>query len=430
MSLENKLFTHPFQKIVTNKNGDLLFALIKDTFQVYSLTNDFQKIFEFKDSLPQIIEKETETTKVDDDGKTIKKKKKKSSNYQPNKHQLENYEFLRAISLSKDEQQVYIISDFEKSVIIFNITYGEKEIKFDFFKKQSFPKRPNCLTSFEENLYIGDKFGDVYHIKNNDASVIKPEEMKPILGHVGLLTNVEHLQDESGKNYLLSVDRDEHLKLSHLPQSFILNKFIFGHKEFISTLVVLDSYLISAGGDDFIMVSNWKTGEVLDKYNYLDLIKDDDIVEKIHNALPRFQKEGQDTIREFCISQLFHNTKDNKIIAIIEGVSKIFVFDFENGKLVLNKTTKIDDTILSVANGPESEEASLIYNTNNQSETGNLIGFVKSDYTCNNEKTKAFNNALQSQNNEFKDFVVTNEDFDLCPIYFNHNLRKHADVFP
>lgn len=419
--------THPFQKIVTNKEGNLLFALIKDTFQVYSLNSDYKKLFEFKDTLVQVEEQESEETKTDKDGKTIKKKKKKVTNYQPNKHQLENYEFLRAIYLSKDERQVYIISDFEKSVIIFNVSY-ENEIKFDFLKKQPFPKRPNCLTSFAEDLYIGDKFGDIYHINGSNFNVIKPEEMKPIVGHVGLLTNVEHLKDENDKQYLLSVDRDEHLKISHLPQSYILNKFIYGHKEFISAILVHGSYLFSAGGDDFIMVSNWKTGEVLDKFYYRDLIKDEDIIEKIHFALPRFQKEGKDTIKEFCISQLFYNNKDNKIIGIIEGVAKIFVFDFKDNKLVLSSQIKVEDVILSVAVGPE--DGSLIYNTDNQSPTGNLVGFVAKDYSFDVVKTAEFNKAIKLQNDDFKNFVVTNEEFDMCPIYYNHTLRKHADVFP
>lgn len=45
------MLKHPVQKLATNNKGDLLYTLVKDTFQVYQVSsNEITKIFEYKDT--------------------------------------------------------------------------------------------------------------------------------------------------------------------------------------------------------------------------------------------------------------------------------------------------------------------------------------------------------------------------------------------
>ena len=90
------------------------------------------------------------------------------------------------------------------------------------------------------------------------------------LGHVSLLTDVicAVVPSISGvpRNYILTADRDEHIRVSRgLPQAHIIENFCLGHTQFISKLCLVPSHprlLISGGGDDFLLLWDWLTGQV------------------------------------------------------------------------------------------------------------------------------------------------------------------------
>ncbi|BAE57938.1 guanine-N(7)--methyltransferase subunit trm82 [Aspergillus flavus] len=184
------------------------------------------------------------------------------------------------------------------------------------------PKRPCsiALTDDGNTILCGDKFGDVYslpllpgnepyvapklpnrpkvpsatpltvHSKRNLESLEQQlrysqknstEEKNSLnfqhqllLGHVSLLTDVAFVtvpqDDNFGKkrSYILTGDRDEHIRVSRYPQAHIIEGYCLGHTAFVTKLCIpqyAPGYLISGGGDDYLLVWKWSEGRILQK---------------------------------------------------------------------------------------------------------------------------------------------------------------------
>lgn len=98
-----------------------------------------------------------------------------------------------------------------------------------------------------------------------------------LLGHVSMLTQVITGHDSDGRTYILSADRDEHIRVSRgPPHAHIIESFCQGHAEFVSRLSIPPAYpnlLISGGGDEDIFLWNWKKGELLARTTLLQYVR-------------------------------------------------------------------------------------------------------------------------------------------------------------
>lgn len=98
-------------------------------------------------------------------------------------------------------------------------------------------------------------------------------EHQLLLGHVSLLTDVVCVYidgyHENPRTYILSSDRDEHIRVSRgIPQAHIVEGYCLGHTEFVSKLCSLPDdpqFLLSGGGDDYLLLWEWLHGIVLQK---------------------------------------------------------------------------------------------------------------------------------------------------------------------
>ena len=105
-------------------------------------------------------------------------------------------------------------------------------------------------------------------------------EHKYLLGHVSLLTDVKCVNlvspSQKPRNYIITSDRDEHIRVSRGgPQAHIIDGYCLGHTEFITKLCVPPVYshlLISGGGDDYLILWNWHTGEKLQQLGLKSLV--------------------------------------------------------------------------------------------------------------------------------------------------------------
>lgn len=188
------------------------------------------------------------------------------------------------------------------------------------------PKRPSALalTPDGQTILCGDKFGDAYslplfpgeyvrrvedsratkiaatnrtvhsqrnlhsleqqriHAEKTAEKAAKGEdsvdntardfEHQLILGHVSLLTDLISVSLPTGgsnRSYILTADRDEHIRVSRgVPQSHVIEKYCLGHTAFINKLCVpswAPQYLISGGGDNFLLLWKWSEGQPLQK---------------------------------------------------------------------------------------------------------------------------------------------------------------------
>ena len=187
------------------------------------------------------------------------------------------------------------------------------------------PKRPSAivLVDGDNTILYGDKFGDVYslplipekavvapveaptpsvpkpfkpsastltvHTKKNLRSLeqqlqtvtSKTEKVSPsfehrlLLGHVSMLTALalvsfpDEPQSNGQRRYILTADRDEHIRVSRgPPQAFIIHGYCLGHTSFVSKLCVpqwAPKILISGGGDNFILVWDWMQNRIIQR---------------------------------------------------------------------------------------------------------------------------------------------------------------------
>jgi tRNA (guanine-N(7)-)-methyltransferase subunit TRM82 len=114
--------------------------------------------------------------------------------------------------------------------------------------------------------------------KQGNRPTEKPEptfEYKLLLGHVSMLTDLALVSLE-GRNYILTADRDEHIRVSRgIPQAHIIEGFCLGHTEFISRLCIPKDradVLISGGGDDELYVWDWVKGVLISKADLRNLV--------------------------------------------------------------------------------------------------------------------------------------------------------------
>jgi tRNA (guanine-N(7)-)-methyltransferase subunit TRM82 len=182
------------------------------------------------------------------------------------------------------------------------------------------------LTPDQSMLLVGDKFGDVYslpllvstevpastaapatetptpkfqtsaseltvHTKGNREALRQQREQKALpkkkegltfehkllLGHVSLLTDLvitEVTVEGKKRQYILTADRDEHIRVSRGPsQAYVIENYCLGHKKFVSKLCIFpwDTNLLVAGsGETSLKVFHWRTGRLVDEMSFHD----------------------------------------------------------------------------------------------------------------------------------------------------------------
>ncbi|PWW77730.1 hypothetical protein C7212DRAFT_90045, partial [Tuber magnatum] len=94
---------------------------------------------------------------------------------------------------------------------------------------------------------------------------------KLLLGHVSMLTDLLSVttttaQEGQKRKYIITADRDEHIRVSRYPQSWVIEGFCLGHTAFVSKLLVprwAPQEVLSGGGDAWLGRWRWADGKCL-----------------------------------------------------------------------------------------------------------------------------------------------------------------------
>ncbi|XP_042350839.1 tRNA (guanine-N(7)-)-methyltransferase non-catalytic subunit wdr4 isoform X2 [Plectropomus leopardus] len=119
----------------------------------------------------------------------------------------------------------------------------------------------------EEELIATDKSGDVYSF-----SVVEPQregELK--MGHLSMLLALSMSTDDK---YIITADRDEKIRVSHLRSPYNIQSFCLGHQQFVSALLVPPGHphwLLSGSGDGTMKLWEYESGTKLQSWDLKDL---------------------------------------------------------------------------------------------------------------------------------------------------------------
>ncbi|KAH3681571.1 hypothetical protein WICPIJ_007445 [Wickerhamomyces pijperi] len=384
---------HPFQSIITNKEGDLLFTATKNELQVFELktgerVGHWVDVFDSTELLREKITKEQQrqlkaneekaaaeakakaallteeeatatpepTTTTTTEEPT--KKKRKSNNSEPKVPTPGSgaptiYNYIRQIKLSNDETKLVVITDSDKAAVVFQLNYDNNDNNvLELLKRQPFPKRPNAITTSNDDteIIMGDKFGDVYKFAIADPEIKTfVGETDPLLGHVSMLTGVALAKNQLNQDVIITTDRDEHIRISQYPQASIIDKFLFGHESFISSVLIPNfdkSLLISGGGDEFICLWNWYEGKELDRFQLGEMIQP--YLSDLHLAPSKFQNESGD-LKEYCVAKIVELTQINSVAVLIESTNVVLVLKITDSyKLELDQVIQFDSPVTDI----------------------------------------------------------------------------------
>ncbi|KAI0200066.1 hypothetical protein F4808DRAFT_176469 [Astrocystis sublimbata] len=149
-----------------------------------------------------------------------------------------------------------------------------------------------------------------------------------LLGHVSLLTSVCTAHDAQGRPYIITADRDEHIRVSRgMPQAHVTEAFCLGHQAFVNALCNHPSrpdILVSGGGDNELFVWNWLAGQLLCTV---------DLLVHVRKIVPDATKLA--VVKLVAIP----TTEALSVVATCERVPALFVFRLEPDNTLSHRET-------------------------------------------------------------------------------------------
>ncbi|EPQ56592.1 WD40 repeat-like protein [Gloeophyllum trabeum ATCC 11539] len=156
--------------------------------------------------------------------------------------------------------------------------------------ERELPKKPTEVrfTKDGQTILTADKFGDIFSYPLHPGSETAPTQSsnrpkfvshdnpsggKLILGHTSLLTTFLLTKDEK---YIVTADRDEHIRVSWYPQGYNIESYCLGHEKFVSALHIptkSPSKLISGGGDPSLKLWDWYEGRLQTEIRILERVE-------------------------------------------------------------------------------------------------------------------------------------------------------------
>lgn len=419
--------SYPLQCSVSNSGGTLLFFVVKSTILAFKQQKgEFEKAGRWTDTLFEIDSQENGVKKLKSNkGEAVQKA---DSPAVGSAFSLQ----IRNLTLTSDESKLIACADSDKSVLVFDIDCDSKDC-LKLVKRQQFPKRPNAIAIGDDGdtITIADKFGDVHQMSISGQASAIGEESQPILGHVSMLTDIMMVKDSAGHRFIITSDRDEHIKISHYPQCFIVDKWLFGHKQFISSMCCPSwnsNLMFSAGGDDSIYAWDWKKGSKLSEFNYSELIKP--YLTNAHLAAERFQNEEKNVI-EYAVSKVVTSSTAHCLAFFVEATKCIVLLDVcpDTGSLSFKQTIEFPNNVVSLS---QANDEFIVTLDTQSSANGRLVEFATREadtglFKVNIPKCEALEKVLAAAL-EDQDQLGSSAT-DLYPLYNTISLKKHGEHY-
>ncbi|KKY16095.1 putative trna methyltransferase [Phaeomoniella chlamydospora] len=392
--------------------------------------------------------------------------------------------YVSHLTASKDGNHVIAITSDDKCVRVFML---HDDGKLHELSQRCMPKRPCALalTPDERTILVGDKFGDVYalplhpgakpfkkpsqsapipfkpsataltvHTKGN-LNALRQQQLQKlsakiktgpdfehqlIIGHVSLLTDLLAVNlpftDSDDRGYILTSDRDEHIRVSRgIPQSHVIETYCLNHRDFVSKLCVLPwqpDFLVAGSGEPALKCYSWPTGKIL--YNAFGT---GDELEVLLEARPWLKSQTPLDTRTLKVAvsgiwtmQFFaakyeasdHGQGSGFVIVSMEGISALFVYlKTFNKPLCHHSTIRLPANALDVATIPDQRSIIVSLDTVH---APNSVRFGRSD---SQGQPPSFM-ALTYSSQPAKRHVEGHGDFDFPPPIIRWHDSPHLIV--
>ncbi|XP_072940072.1 tRNA (guanine-N(7)-)-methyltransferase non-catalytic subunit wuho [Epargyreus clarus] len=218
--------------------------------------------------------------------------------------------------ISSDNKYLAVITSTSKQLKIYNLSILKEE------RVIVLPRSASKIRFTIDNtqILVADKTGDglIYNILTEDSGT-------QLLGHLSLLLNI--LQTSDGK-YIITADRDEKIRVTCYPKTYIIHSYCLGHKEFVNHLELLphdERYLISTSGDGTIKFWNYEKGALCYTIDtYID-VNDESLKEEFKKYM---DGEGIEVdhlpIVHFTVMKISESC--SLIAASVHLVNKVFIY--------------------------------------------------------------------------------------------------------
>lgn len=171
-----------------------------------------------------------------------------------------------------------------------------------------------------------------------------------VLGHVSMLLSLltvtfpaDHpLAAGKEKTWIITSDRDEHIRITRYPQTFVIEGFCLGHAQFVKTMLTPSwdlTTLISGGGDEYLLVWDWRQRRAIQKVDLVAPVqavlgsdvkiyipKSAAVKEKQTEEEAAAEEEKGQGAFKFAVSGLWEVPGVRGILVGIESVPALFLF--------------------------------------------------------------------------------------------------------
>lgn len=414
---------HPFQSLVADPSANCIFTVVKNHIKVFKLDDVNYSSCTLIGAWDDLVESDAILKKQQKEKIKLLEQQKKASGEEikipkiptpgPGAPPINSY--IRSLDIFIGEAEKYLVAttDNDKAVVIFKIDYTNKDNCLELLKRQPLSKRP-CSISIDagfKNVIVADKFGDVYSTPV-DSIVVDEKTLSPILGHVSMLTDVKMVtSNKSKKQFILTADRDEHIKVSNYPTAYVVKQWLFGHQEYVSVLHALEGrdLLVSGGGDDYICLWNWYSNELLDKAQLREILEP--YFTPFHQTPERFLTET--SVPEISVSKIV-SLADDYLLVLVENVKCLILFKIENdSKLALKQVLPLQHALVDIA---VLGDKIICSQDTTDDDILVRIDFNETDFLKVSDTTFT----------GFETIDVESKD-QLCPLWYVNSLRKRSE---
>jgi len=292
---------------------------------------------------------------------------------------------IRSISFNNDASILAVASD-DKKLKFWDVKTGK------CLSIKNTPKKVNSIVfeSHGKKVLIADGFGDVYSYSIDEED----GEKESLLGHVSMLTDILLSKDEK---YVITSDRDEKIRVTRYPKTYIIHNFCLGHKEYISKMKFIpnnNNLLLSGGGDDYLYLWDYINAEIIQTINIKELI--DEII----------KKNNLTVIDSYNVKEISTYSKENLIAVCFERLPVIFIFEFIENKLNLKYTVITENLILDITFDNQGRIWVTNFIDENTKETITIISKFSPVEYGSKEELKFFENTEECEMNDINKYMT------------------------